>query len=139
MHNQTSFPVGSGTGNTLHGASASAANGDTTAASITSDPIDLLQCITGSLHAVWTGGAPVGVITVFGTGGDYDQDRPANVTWEDITSRLPTTPPAVNGNGSWITNLADLGYRAIRFVYTRTSGGQAVGGMKVYFFGKSQS
>jgi len=120
------------------GATASSATGDMSAANIISDPVDMMTGIWGSIHAVWnaTGGAPVGQFFVDATGEDWDRDRPANITWEDISSLVSPPPPAVNGAGSFLINLQNIGFRGLRIRYVRTSGG-AANQLSCWFNGKS--
>lgn len=130
--------VGSGTAMTVMGATAGAATGDMSA-SLTSDPVDLKTIVYGCLEAVWnaTGGSPVGSFVVEASGGSFSQDRPALINWIDITSLLSPALPAVSGAGSFIANLGNLGFRAIRLRYVRTSGG-ANNQLSVWFSGKGR-
>jgi hypothetical protein len=136
MHVQTRQIVNSGTSMTAMGATATAATGDMSGA-ITSDPVDLLQCMTGCIEAIWTAtSTPVGTWVVEASGGSFDQNRPGNINWYDITSLITPALAAVNGAGSFLINIGNLGFRAIRVRYVRTSGGQA-GNLNMWFFGHS--
>ncbi len=129
--------VGSGTSMTAFGATATAATGDMSA-NITSDPADCWGIVYGCLELVWnaTGGSPVGTLAVDGCGGSWNKDRPTTINWIDITSLITPALPAVNGAGSAIVNLGNIGFRAIRVRYVRTSGG-ATNQLSIWFNGKS--
>lgn len=120
--------VGSGSFQTLLGATASSANGDMSVA-IVSDPFDIRQSVAASLEVVWgvTGGAPTGTFVIEAAGGSYNQNRPATINWIDVTALMrpaPTNPAGVAGK--FITDIPIVsGWRAIRLRYTPGGGGAA--------------
>lgn len=123
---------------TLQGATTSAATGDMSQ-NITSDPVDCLAVVFGCIEATWSasGGSPTGSWVLEASGGSFDKDRPANTKWYDITARLTPALPAVSGAGSFIANLPEIGYRALRLRYVLGSGGNVANGLSVWFNGKS--
>lgn len=120
--------VGSGSFQTLLGATASAANGDMSVA-ITSDPFELRQSPAASLEVVWstTGGAPTGTFVVEACGGSFNRDRPSTINWIDVTALMrpaPTNP--AGAAGKFLTDIPIFsGWRAVRVRYTPGAGGAA--------------
>lgn len=93
------------------------------AGSLNSNAIDLNQQYVAAIQAVFTG-APVGTFKL-----QISNDSPAInpgsvnkgsgvVNWTDYTGSSQAISAA--GNFSWL--LADIGYRWVRLVYTRSSG-----------------
>jgi hypothetical protein len=96
------------------------------AATVNLPGMGIAKCKTVSAVVSWTG-TPTGVIKIQVSN---DPELSATATWVDLTVTLSTQPAGSAGN--FAVDLT-LGYRSIRFVYTKTSG---TGSMTVAVIGK---
>lgn len=84
-------------------------SGDMSQATLTSNSIALDHMGLAAIQAVYTG-SPVGSLKL--------QANVGGSTWTDVASSTVSVTAA--GDNMW--NLADIGYSAVRVVYTKTSG-----------------
>lgn len=107
---------------------------DMSAASITSNVIDIRYLDDIAIQAVWTGTSPVGTITVQGSL-DYSAPPMAIANAGIWTTVVLSPTAAVSGNtGNILINMDQLSFPYIRIVYTKTSG---TGTLSTYICGKS--
>jgi hypothetical protein len=84
-------------------------NGDMSQASITSSVLDMSNYVLASIQAVFTG-SPVGVFKI--------QRSNDKVTFSDDASSVLS----ISSSGDWVWEIASVGSRYARLVYTKTSG-----------------
>ncbi len=89
---------------------------------LTSNPIPLDQIFMLAIQTAWTG-TPVGTFKLQGScdsppnQNQISTSPPTITNWTDIT----TTQAAGGAAGNYMWNLADVGYRYARLVYTNAS------------------
>lgn len=91
------------------------------AASVTSVAQDLSFYLVFSFQAIYTG-SPVGALTL-------EASNDGGTTWTTIAD----SSSAVSGASNTMWTVENVGYKAVRLVYTRTSG---TGTLNVWYFGK---
>jgi len=110
------------------------------AGSVNSIGVDLNQVALYSIQASWSGSTPVGTLTLevsndivpvaSSSSSPVGSDPAANVVnWSTYTG----SSTSVNGNGNFLWNVTDVGYRWVRVKYTRVSGS---GTINVTYSGK---
>lgn len=95
--------------------------GDATQATVTSNAIDTCQWIAYSAHAIAAGATITGTVKVQVSNDEILAGQPVN--WVDLTS----ASVSVTGAGSFLIPKADVCYRWMRIVYTKTT--SAVGAL----------
>ena len=89
------------------------------AGNITSSQTSVLNIDTASIHLVWAGTAPDGVITVEATNSNPDANTPATV-WHELDFGSAIEISGNSGEHTLLFN--ELPFNAIRIVFTSTSG-----------------
>lgn len=83
------------------------------AATVSSNPTSCINLDKASIHVVWTGTAPVGVLTVQARNGELD-------AWYDLDFGAVISVSGASGEHQIVFN--EMPFTDIRLVYTRTSG-----------------
>lgn len=99
---------------------------------LTSEAVATDQLFACAIQAVWTG-APTGTFKLQATSDAPDftnQTSKGISTYQNWTDILDS-PYAVTASGDYMWNIFDIGFRAIRVVYTNTSGTGAITSLKL--------